>query len=406
MTNQQELVALLKQKGTGQTMSKQLEAKDLDRLTTLLTCPDVHLVTKSTILTAMIMLPATDDEAQWLAIMKRNPRFIPEPLHCLFQTPDSVSDFFLKTVLRVMKGEDLSSPDFISMMDAILSQSIPDTLQASFLEAERLKRETEEENKACLDLFWEKSQRLQTTLPLIIDLAHPYDGFSRSLNLSVFIAMTLGKMGFPTLLHGMDETSPKNGITPYKILEAMGLNPLQTLSETELDLRDPNKGWGYCDQRIFFPELYALKTLRLQMVKRPVLSTIEKFLQPIRAEHGNYLFTGYTHPPYKGMTAAILSDKQRTRGFSIIRGTEGSAQAPLDRRCPLVTGRTEIGDDIFIGPTDFGLSEYPRIEADKTITVQDCVREGLDALNGKSGYAKDCIDYNCRAILSSFGLNQ
>lgn len=402
MTLQNDLVLLLKQKGTGQTMSKQLDADQLDQLSMLMASPDVFLVTKATMLTAMLMLPATEDEAQWVAIMKRNPRFLPSELHSLFIHPHDISDPILRLILQATQHENLSYDAFKAVMHAILHQEIPDYLQAIFLEAARLKRESLVENTAGLDVLWDATSRLQTDLPLLIDLAHPYDGFSRNMNLSVFIAMKLGQMGYPTLLHGMDETSPKNGITPYKILKAMGEDPCKPSEDVYQDLLNPKKRWGYCDQSVFATSLYQLKTLRKQMVKRPILSTIEKFLQPIRAQHGNLVFTGYTHPPYKPMTSAILNHHSRTAGFTIVRGVEGSAQVPLDRRCPFIT---HFGQhDTFISPSDLGMQEYPRQDAIENLTVESCIKEGLDALAGKPGFAKDCITYNCRVILNSFGL--
>lgn len=401
-TPQLELVTLLKQKGTGQTMSKQLNSEQLNQLSVLMNSPDVHLVTKATILTAMIMLPSTDDEAQWLAIMKRNPHFLPSELQLLFAEPHTQSDFYLRSILEAVNHKELSYDMFKEIMQAILDQKIPKFMQAVFLEAERLKRESVSENLACLDALWNETTRIQTDLPLLIDLAHPYDGFSRQYNFSVFIAMKLGKMGYPVLLHGMDETSPKNGITPHKLLLALGENPLKSASDVVQDLYDPSRRWGYIDQSVFCPKLYALKQLRKEMVKRPVLSTIEKFLQPIQAKNGNLLFTGYTHPPYKAMTCHILNHENRTQAYSVIRGVEGSAQAPLDRRCPFITNNGALDD--FISPEKFGIPEYPRQDTIENLTIDDCIKEGLDALAGKPGYAKDSIDYNCHVILTSFGL--
>ena len=71
-SNQELLVSLLKQKGTGKTMSKSLNQSQLTLLSDLILCSDTSSATVSTLLTAFMMLPNNHDELSWLDHLKTN----------------------------------------------------------------------------------------------------------------------------------------------------------------------------------------------------------------------------------------------------------------------------------------------------------------------------------------------
>ena len=94
--------------------------------------------------------------------------------------------------------------------------------------------------------------------------------------------------------------------------------------------------------------------IRRAMVKRPVLSTIEKWLSPIRG-HRTVCLTGFTHSGYKKKTIDIVQKANAFNDLILVRGVEGSTLLPYDRRCPLITsqGAYEPSFD-FISPGDVG----------------------------------------------------
>ncbi len=398
------LKQLLKTKGTGPTMGKSLSQTELRELPDLLKNETLSLTTRTTLFTALLTLKPTPEESQWLQQVTENPApFIPESL-TVFLPQQQSNDRFTTLIKTIINHQELSQTDAKWCMEQLFDMTVPEHLKAAFLEAERLKRETQHENQYFFDVLMKKCSRKQSELPLLIDLSAAYDGFNRHLYLAPFIAMTLGKMGYPCLLHGMDEVSPKKGINSHKILKEMGLNPLKTLDEVVEDLQNPDMRWGYIDQQQFFPELYALKQLRINMIKRPFLATLEKLLSPITAKQ-TYCITGYTHPPYKNTMTELLKTHPFYTKTLIFRGTEGSMQLDSDRKSPFV--RIENGEVTgadFIRPSDFGMPET-EVEKNPDITVADCIREGMDALNGKQNTAKTIIDYQVKTILSLLQLS-
>ena len=390
--------ALVRKKGTGPTMSKSLWKDDFPLLESGFKSDAVPLSMKATLLTSLLTLDPNPDEASWIQKIRLDPyHFLPEELIAFITQKSSPHPLF-EFCMKAISHQDLNREDTLSAVNYLLDSSTPDFLKASFLEAERLKRESFEENKAFLDSFKEKSAHYTSDLPCILDIAHAYDGFNRHYFLAPFIAATLGALGYPTVLHGTDSVAPKFGVNTHKILNALNLPIPDSLETAHAQLK--TKGWTYIDQSQFFPELYALKQLREDMVKRPVLATVEKFLHPIQSSSGNILITGYTHPAYKDMTARLLLDANTTKRFIFFRGTEGSAQLGLDRRAPYVCGEDGKLEEGFISPVDFQLSLLPKLEPNYALTAKDAAREGLAALNGEPGLVRDTIIYNVQALLS------
>ena len=97
------------------------------------------------------------------------------------------------------------------------------------------------------------------------------------------------------------------------------------------NLCNPSIGWAYIDQQIYFPELYQLRQLRKEMVKRPFLATFEKLLQPVRAKEGNYIVTGFTHSHYKSEIARQLMEQGLCKKALVLKGSEGATHMCLTK---------------------------------------------------------------------------
>ncbi len=397
-------MALIQKKGIGQHMGKCLMPEDFPDFFKGFQDPDIPLSSKATLLTALLFLDPTPDEALLIQRIQSDAgALIPLPLHVLLFTPKA-PNFFISCIHRILNRETLSYEEMQLCWDFIFNSDTPDFLKASFLEAERLKRESLDENLAALDYLWNRTQRLQTDLPVIVDLSTSYDGLTRTPFLLPFVAMTLGKQGIPTLLHGIDDIGPKHGVNFHKVLQEMGYPIPTSLEEAFFHLKDPQKGWTYVDQALFHPELYALKQLRLDMLKRPMIATLEKFLQPIRAQNGNFIVTGYTHPAYKEMTANLLLRQHKVNQFLCFRGAEGAAQLPIDRRTPFVSSVSMPHLEGFLSPESFGFSKHEGLISSEDASIEASIRLGKAALEGIPGPYTDLLNYTVRTILLFLGL--
>ena len=407
MSAQAKLILLLKQKGTGKTMSKSLTLAQCDELATYLLDPDCLIATKTTILMAFFMLEHTDDEASWFANLQNTYKeCIPKECFFLFdQTIHTPSPILQTCIYKLIRHQNLSYDELKPALSACLEITTPTYMIAAFLEGLRLKEESEEENAFFLTSLWQHAKHTNLEIPLLIDIATAYDGFNRHPNLLLALTVLLASIGFPTIIHGCKDVSPKFGITAHKLLVAANKDPLKTIDSISQCLQDRSISWGYCDQSLSFPALHALKECRTEMVKRPVLATVEKFLQPFLSRHQNFLVTGYTHPAYRSKTSLLLDRLSNCDGYVFVRGVEGSPFAPLDRRCPLITNLTTKNHEGFSSPENFGFSKRDDFMPDTGITTTQSLAMMQTALQDSCSLEAQWVIYNALMIISSLKLS-
>ncbi len=394
----QQLVLLLKKKGIGKTMSKTLTIEEVDSLNTLFCNHSTSLITKATLLTALLSLEPNHDEKVWIQQTIQNPQHLPKELHCLL--PNKATTPFEEIIQHQISGQTSPENDFKNALNMAFDPKTPGYLLAAFLESARLKRETLNENQLCLDyLVQHTTQQTLKERPFIIDLCNAYDGFNRTPNLTPFLAPLLASVGAPCVLHGIKSVAPKHGITPHKILLEAHKNPLQTPLDCVEELS--TLGWTYIDQHHFCPSLEQLVTLRTEMVKRPMLATLEKYCRPLKHPTHHYIVTGYTHPAYKDLMPPILTTIANK--FLLMRGVEGSLQLNLDRPSRSLLGTQETLQETFIRPSDVDIPELA-LDPNPELTVKETLSLGLSALQGKKGHAYYSLLYLGLHILTSFDI--
>jgi anthranilate phosphoribosyltransferase len=398
---QELLEELLKKKGIGPEGSKSLKGEELARLIDLLLNKKVSLTTKATMLTALLTLIPTDLEKEWIDKVKRNPsQYLPSEL-VEFILPSTHP--FLSLIKKVIEHNELTEEEAKFGMTYLLDPQTPDYLKASFLEAERLKRESFNENKIFFQCLFSSANRIETTQFPIIDICDNYDGSNRSYNFSIFTAAVLAAIGYKVVLHGVDRVAPKQGFTTHQILNCAGKNPCISLGQAKQQLEEAHIGWAYVDQSISFPTLYQFKKMRKEMVKRPFLATFEKLLQPIHSTKGNYIVTGYTHPHYKQEVVNQLKHQGKSAKAIVIKGVEGSSHMSLSKETSCVIFNGTSIHEAKLTPELYGLHTLEQ-KIDKTISAEDSFIEGVKALRGERNYARENILYLASVILDTFEL--
>ncbi len=219
-------------------------------------------------------------------------------------------------------SKDLPRGEAQTVMHAILSGHADPVQAGVYLIALRMKRETDDENLGTLQAILDATQRATAELETLVDVADPYDGYTRGLPVSPFLPAVLAALGLPAFSHGLETVGPKYGITHRKVLRAAGVDVDRTPEAVAAQLADPELGWGYVDQSRFCPALHALLPLRERIVKRPVITTVEVLAHPIRARGKTHFLSGYVHKPYPRIYALLA----RHAGFDsmlLVRGVEG-----------------------------------------------------------------------------------
>jgi len=249
-------------------------------------------------------------------------------------TQQGPASFMHSILQRIATGPELSKD--ISLDDArratraILESSVSEVQAALFFIALRMKRETDEENKGVLQALLDVALIHTARVDEVVDVADPYDGYTRGLPASPFLPAVLAACGLPAVSHGAEAIGPKFGITHRKVLRAAGCNVDLQPEQVVARIDHPAIGWAYIDQRYFVPALHALVPLRVEMVKRPVLTTLDVLLGPVRGTRRTHLVTGFVHRAYPRVYRMLA----RYSGFDsalIIRGVEGGVIPSLQQ---------------------------------------------------------------------------
>ena len=184
-------------------------------------------------------------------------------------------------------------------MTHILDGSADPVQAGIFLIALRMKRETLDENGGCLQAIIDASNITAADVDHVIDVADPYDGYTRGLPVSPFIPAVLAACGLPAISHGAEAVGPKYGVTHRKVLRAARINVDYDMPQALSQINNPEIGWAYLDQKTICPSLHNLIPLRTQIVKRPVITTVEVLIGTnTRQKKSTTLMTGYVHKPY------------------------------------------------------------------------------------------------------------
>ena len=212
---------------------------------------------------------------------------------------------------------------------------------------------------------------------------------------------------------------PKYGCTHHLILKLLGLNVSASLEQTADRLEDQSIGWGYIDQKIFAPKLFSLMNLRSEIIKRPLITTLEVLANPLISKK-NHFVTGFVHKPYPPIYLMLA----RNAGFDssiVIRGTEGGIVPSLRQKSIFHFYRSpdhedgsfeidpiyelDIKQDARAVPFPASISKEAKndkieTKVDPMEVAKESLKQGIDAIGGTPGIMRDCIAY-CSAAISS-----
>ena len=328
-------------------------------------------------------------------------------------------------IQRIATGPDLSKD--ISREEAhlgtkaIIDNHIDPIQVGIFFIALRMKRETMDENIGVLDAVLETTQRVTAAVDEVVDIGDPYDGYNRSLPTAPFLGPLLAELGVHVVSHGLDRVGPKYGVTARHILQAAGVPVDLSPQQAAARLADPTLGWTYIDQAHSNPGLHNLVTLRAQMIKRQVLTTVEVLSKPIAGRKKTHFITGFVHKPYP----PIYAELARVAGFDsacIIRGVEGGV-IPSLRQAGRYFHYHDMGPEteVAIDPASLGIKQDVRAvplpsavataegedeivaAIDIPATARAAAEAGMAALKGTSGAFYDSLVLSGAIVLHHVG---
>lgn len=339
------------------------------------------------------------------------------------------AELMRSAIQRVATGPELSKnlsrEEARSVMHALLDGSADPVQAGVFLIGLRMKRETEDEIKGVMDALQDQTAVVHATVDEVVAIADPYNGFNRTLQGSLFVLPVLAACGISAYSHGVELGGPKFGVTHHTIIRALGGDPLRSTETVANRIADPDIGWGYLDQRNICSGLHALNDLRARIVKRPVLSTTEVLVFPIKGARKTHLVTGYVHKPYRD-TYCMLARHVAYDSLLLVRGTEGGVIPSFRAPAHIVRYNEHVNYeelDLDLAPMDL-VRVYRAQDIPDTLPLASketdpvgmkwdinalsalCAEQGRDALSGKSGALLDAAVLGAAMVMWHTGKEQ
>jgi anthranilate phosphoribosyltransferase len=177
--------------------------------------------------------------------------------------------------------------------------------------------------------------------------------------------------------------------------------------------------WAYIDQKTICPSLHSLIPLRTQIVKRPVITTVEVLIGPVRGKKSTTLMTGYVHKPYP----PVYTHLAKLSGFDsaiLVRGVEGGIIPSLKQESKYFAydmrnkNKGEL-TEVEIHPDQINihqdvravpLPELAPAKFDADQLAEEAAKLGVAALKGKHGPARDSLIYATAIMLVHTGLEK
>lgn len=311
----------------------------------------------------------------------------------------AVAEAIKKVATGPHLSKDLSEDEAYAATMEILSGAADPVRAAIFFIAMRMKRETNEENLGILKALQAATEQQTVSVDELLIFADPYNGFNRHCPVAVFLPAVLAASGLPALSQGVFEMGPKFGVTHAQVLKLAGYNHEQSVSQAAAAVSNPSIGWAYLDQSQASPQVYALETLRTQMIKRPSVATLEKMLMPLKAQSRTHLAIGFVHKEYPAILGWLANAFGYDSAF-IARGLEGGIVPTLREAS---NNHQMLNSELHacsLDPAEFGIEQDTRgVKVDDIVTAQQTLEEGLQALAGNTGPAYDSLVYGAAIAL-------
>ena len=174
--------------------------------------------------------------------------------------------------------------------------------------------------------------------------------------------------------------------------------------------------------------MHNLIPLRTQIVKRPVITTVEVLIGPVRGKRATHLMTGYVHKPYP----PVYEHLAKLSGFNsavLVRGVEGGVIPSLKQESKYFAYKNDGQNpgelyEVIIHPEKINIQQSVRAvplpdlppsknigddTADKIdidLLAKHAAEAGLAALEGKHGPARDSLIYSGAIMLTHMDLEK
>lgn len=338
----------------GKRGSKPLSAEFVAEIIDELKTGSVPAIARGAFFGALKMKGITEEEQKLGVIFPPNTLNDPELLTNAL-APDA-PDFVKMFCTGLLHGTTLTVEDAERLGDFLFSNQPGEGARGLVASILRVRYETPDEYEGLLNSMHKTIEEpFQAPVPKgapIIQLAEPFDGVDHSNLITPLTAQFVQRLNYRVVSLVGRNSGPKYGNNLLDLARSLRGNFL--VNSNGLSDEAPTFGW-YLNQQNLSKPMDRWVERRQQIIKRPFLSTLERFLNPLNA---HIIISSAFHPPY-GEKMLTICERAGYSGSIIVRnGLEGTLSFPLMRAAKILcSARQEDGsykrEEIVIQPEDY-----------------------------------------------------
>jgi len=278
---------------------------------------------------AALSLKGISKEEEILDEVFREPGTLLNPKKLARELSRDTSEEIQGFCVKILKGETLSEKEACHLGRFLFSDKPGDKARGLAASALRVRYETIDEYTGLLKAMQETiDPSYCKPVPPgdpIIQISEPFDGVDHSYMISPLIAKYLQSLNYRVVSMLGRNSGPK---FEFNLLDVAETVPLTFLGgNADFKTPKPVCGWQL-HQADLSAAIDEWVDFRHEMIKRPFLATLEKFVNPLKAD---ILIASAFHPPYGEKMIAVAERAEFPATIIIRNGMEGSCAFALKR---------------------------------------------------------------------------
>ena len=299
-----------------------------------------------------------------------------------------------ETIQKVVDGQNLTERETVDTMNEIMSGEATPAQIASFITALRIKGETIEEITGAARVMREKSTKIHTKHPFVVDTCGTGGDGAHTFNISTTAAFVVAGAGIPVAKHGNRAASSQSG--GADVLKALGVNI--EIGPEQVGACIDDVGIGF----LFAVALHGAMKYAIGPRQEIGIRTIFNALGPLTNPAGAQAqVLGVYAPALTEPLAHVLRNFGAHRAF-IVHGGDG-----LDEITTTTTTQvSELADGgvntYTLNPTELGIATAQPSDL-KGGTPAENAEMTLGVLRGETGPKRDIVLLNAAAVIVAGG---
>lgn len=297
-------------------------------------------------------------------------------------------------IKKVVEGNDLAEDEMVETMNEIMEGETTDAQIACFLTALRLKGETVEEITGAVRVMREKSTKINTKHPLVVDTCSTGGTGLHSFNISTTSAFVVAGAGVPVAKHGNRGVTRQSGSA--NVLMALGINI--EISPKQVGKCVDEIGVGF----LFAPLLHGAMKHAIGPRREIGIRTIFNAIGPLTNPAGAKAQVLGVYSPELTETHAHVLKNLGTKHAFIVHGADGLDEITTTTTTRISELKNGEVNTYTLDPTTFGISKANQ-ESLLGGTPEENAEMTENVLKGQLGPKRDIVLLNAGAAIVTGG---